>query len=366
MPRRKKTEGKYPIEIAEDIFDEGNATLADTLRAVAGTSPARVALVADANVVQRTEGLGLRIGKYFKTHGITLAASPVVVSGGEKIKADGLQSASLVATSLVDARIGANDAVIALGGGTVLDLAGYAAAQTRGGIKVIRMPTTPAAMIDAAFADAAAVNSAAVKDAFSVRCEPAAVLIDPTFARTVLDGVWCAGFGEAVRYAAVCDAALMKRLAKCAERIKARDFDAMRDTVADCVASQGSCLLAELRALQHLKVHLVGLKLKGATALAGRRHVFPHAHPEEFQQVDKFVHVTDVGHMLDAHLLRGQQYGTKHLQRLVLGSLRHYLAAKLVSSYDFETAHDCAFCFFFFFFFFEPSFLAATAAMASM
>ena len=239
MPRRKKTEGKYPIEIAEDIFDEGNATLADTLRAVAGTSPARVALVADANVVQRTEGLGLRIGKYFKTHGITLAASPVVVSGGEKIKADGLQSASLVATSLVDARIGANDAVIALGGGTVLDLAGYAAAQTRGGIKVIRMPTTPAAMIDAAFADAAAVNSAAVKDAFSVRCEPAAVLIDPTFARTVLDGVWCAGFGEAVRYAAVCDAALMKRLAKCAERIKARDFDAMRDTVADCVKSRG-------------------------------------------------------------------------------------------------------------------------------
>ena len=109
---RKKTEGKYPIEIVDDVFAEGNSTLADTLKAIAGTDAAKVALVADANVVQRTEGLGLKIGKYFKEHGITLAASPVVVSGGEKIKADGLQSATLVATSLIDARIGANDVVI--------------------------------------------------------------------------------------------------------------------------------------------------------------------------------------------------------------------------------------------------------------
>lgn len=241
---RKKTESKYPIEIVDDVFAEGNATLADTLKAIAGTDAAKVALVADVNVVQRTEGLGLKIGKYFKEHDITLAASPVVVSGGEKIKADGLQSAILVATSLIDARIGANDVVIALGGGTVLDVAGYAAAQVRGGLKLLRMPTTPAAMIDAAFADTAAVDGVAVKDALSVRCEPAAVIVDPTFTKTVLDGVWCAGFGEAVRYAAVCDAALMKRLAKRAEAIKTRDFDAMRDTIFDCVKSRAGAAFA--------------------------------------------------------------------------------------------------------------------------
>ena len=227
---RKKTEGKYPIEIVDDVFAEENATLANTLKAVAGTDAAKVALVADVNVVQRTEGLGLKIGKYFKEHGITLAASPVVISGGEKIKADGFQSATLVATSLIDARIGANDVVIALGGGTVLDVAGYAAAQVRGGLKLLRMPTTPAAMLDAAFADTAAVDGVAVKDALSVRCEPAAVVIDPSFTKTVLDGVWCA--------------ALMKRLAKRAEAIKTRDFDAMRDTISDCVKSRGGASFA--------------------------------------------------------------------------------------------------------------------------
>jgi 3-dehydroquinate synthase len=236
---RKSTEAKYPIKVVEDAFAEGGAELAEALRAVAGTDTPRVAVVADANVVQRTEGIGRKMGKFFQDNGVTLAASPVVISGGEKAKADNFQSAMLVANSLLDAKVGANDVVIALGGGSVLDVAGYAAAQVRGGVKVLRMPTTVAAMIDAAFADYAAVDSVAVKDAFRVRCEPAAVVVDPLFAKTVLDGVWRAGFAEAVRYASICDGPLMKRLAKRAEAVRARDYDALKESISECVASRG-------------------------------------------------------------------------------------------------------------------------------
>ena len=238
MPRRKKVEQAYPIRIAEDAFAEDRADVAELLKAATGAESPRVALVADANVVQRTEGLGRKIGRCFQAHGITLAATPVVVPGGEKAKADGFQSAMAVANSLLDAKVGAGDAVIALGGGTVLDLAGWAASQVRGGIRVVRIPTTVAAMFDGAFATTAAVDGAAVKDAFRVRSEPAAVVVDPLFANTVLDGVWCAGFGEAVRYAAVCDAPLMKRIAKRAAAIKARDPAALRDTLEECAASR--------------------------------------------------------------------------------------------------------------------------------
>ena len=202
---RKSTEAKYPIKVVEDAFAEGGAALAETLKAVTGSETPRVAVVADSNVVQRTDGLGRKMGKFFQDNSITLAASPVVISGGEKMKADNMQSAMLVATSLLDAKVGANDAVIALGGGSVLDVAGYAAAQVRGGVKLVRMPTTVAAMIDAAFADYAAVDSIV---------------------------------GEAVRYAAVCDGPLMKRLAKRAEAIRARDYEALKETIAECVASR--------------------------------------------------------------------------------------------------------------------------------
>ena len=210
----------YPVEFAQDVFGE-SSVLADVLKKVTGSDEPKILIVADLNLVQRTEGLGAKIGRYVQKHGIRLAGSPVVVPGGEKVKADNLQSALKVVSAILSAKLGKNDVVLALGGGTILDIAGYAAAQARGGVKIVRLPTTPAAMMDAAFADFAAVDSATVKDALRVPCVPAAVVIDVTFARTVLDGVWRSGISEAVRLAVAKDAALMKKVVKLVEAVSA-------------------------------------------------------------------------------------------------------------------------------------------------
>jgi 3-dehydroquinate synthase len=71
-----------------------------------------------------------------------------------------------------------------------------------------------------------------------VPSHPAAVVVDPTFASTVLDGVWRGGIGEIVRFAAVSDGALMKRVAKDAQALKARDAGAMAGLVESCVAAR--------------------------------------------------------------------------------------------------------------------------------
>ena len=184
-------------------------------------------IVADMNVVQRTEGLGSKIGRYVQGHKIRLAGSPVVIGGGEKIKADNLQSALKIVSEMLSAKIGRNDVVLAIGGGTILDVAGYAAAQVRGGVKLVRMPTTPAAMMDAAYAENAAVDSATVKDALRVSSVPAAVVIDTGFAASVLDGVWRGGIGEAVRLAVASDAALLKKIEAQAEAYRGRDISAL-------------------------------------------------------------------------------------------------------------------------------------------
>ncbi len=247
MARPRKTEGLtveweerggYPVSIVENVFAEDSTTLVETLRTLTGSGNPRVMLVADSNVVQRVAGLGTRIGKYVQTHGVTLAGAPVVIGGGEKAKGDGMVSVNRVIDAAVEAKIGAGDVLLAMGGGAVLDVAGYAAAQVRGGVKLVRLPTTVAAMLDAAFATDAALNRGAVKDALRVRSRPAAVLVDPTFARTVLDGVWRGGIGEAVRFAAVSDATLMKRLAKNAEALKTRDWDVFVETVRDTISSR--------------------------------------------------------------------------------------------------------------------------------
>ena len=220
----------YPVEFVDDVFGE-SGVLADVLKKVTGSDEPKVLIVADMNVVQRTEGLGAKIGRYVQAHGIRLAGSPVVIAGGEKVKADNLQSALQVVSAILSAKLGRNDVVLALGGGTVLDVAGYAAAQARGGVKLVRMPTTPAAMADAAFADYAAVDSATVKDALRVPSAPAAVVIDTGFAATVLDGVWRGGIGEAVRLAVASDATLLKKIVKLASAYSERKPEALKELV---------------------------------------------------------------------------------------------------------------------------------------
>ncbi len=225
-----------PVEFVEDVFSEDSKVLADTLRRVSGAETPRVLIVADVNVVHHTEGLGAKIGRYFQTHGVEMAAQPVILPGGEKIKADGLQRILSVVGSLVTSRLGAKDVVLALGGGAVLDVAGFAAAIVRGGVPLVRIPTTPAAMIDAALSTHAFADGQTVKDVLAVSAVPAAVLVDKTFAPTVLDGVWKAGFAEALRLAVVRDKSLVKWLAENAAAYARHEVEVLGKMVDDCFA----------------------------------------------------------------------------------------------------------------------------------
>ena len=248
----QKSYSNYTVETTSGAFGDSEV-LAQALRKASGSDEPRVLLVADMNVVQRTTGLGAQIGHYVHQNGIRLAGEPVVVAAGEKIKADSLRTVLRVAASLLEAKLGKEDVVLALGGGTLLDVAGYAAAQIRGGVKIVRVPTTPAAMMDAAFAEYAAVNSSTVKDALRVASHPSAVVIDPTFAATVLDGVWNGGIGEAVRLALASDSSLMKKIVELSPAYRERDIDALEAIVDATFAvrrKRGATTLGEWSAIR--------------------------------------------------------------------------------------------------------------------
>lgn len=222
------------VKLTDNVFSEVNTDLAEALRKVSKSSEPRVVLVSDMNVVNQTEGLGKKIGTYFNAHGIKLCGKPVVLAGGERIKLDNMNSAARAMNGILDAKLGKNDIVLALGGGTVLDVAGYAAAQVRGGTKLVRIPTTVAAMIDAAYAETASLDAGKVKDAFRIPSVADAILVDRKFAMTVLDGVWRAGFSEAARLAAACDAKLMDFILEEAENIRRKDEDTMFEVIERC------------------------------------------------------------------------------------------------------------------------------------
>lgn len=199
----------------------------DTLARFLGEN--RVLIVADQNVVLHGNGLGTRIGAYVTEHKLKLAASPVVISGGERIKMDGFIGVTRVVEAIYAAEMGPEDVVLALGGGAFLDAVGWAVAQVRDAVKFIRVPTTPAAMLGIALADTAALNTAEMKDAFIVSSVPTAVLLDPSLASTVLDGVWRAGISEVVRLVADRRPEMLDELAPLAEAYQNRDIAALAE-----------------------------------------------------------------------------------------------------------------------------------------
>jgi len=232
----RKNCSSYPVEVVEDVFGEGGKVLANLVKAVTGSEKPRLMLVADKNVVAHTEGLGTRIGRWVQTYDIVLAGRPVLIVGGERIKEDGFKSVQYVIDAAVAAKIGKGDVIVVLGGGTLLDVVCWAAAQIRGGIPVVRLPTTPGAMMDAAFADYAALDHHIVKDVMRVPSVPAGVVIDTSFAATNLDGVWRGGYAVALRQALGADEALVRRIVELAAAYAARDAAALKEIVTSVIA----------------------------------------------------------------------------------------------------------------------------------
>ena len=232
----RKNSYPYPIEFAEDIFAEGNTILIDTLKAVTGCEKPRMMLVADANVVQKTEGLGSKMGKYIKANGIELVDKPILLAGGERVKGDNWKSATRIEQAMLAAQVGHNDCLVAMGGGTVLDVASYAGAQVRGGVKIVKIPTTLAAQVDAAYADNAAMDYPGIKDAYRIVSAPSAVIVDTAFVKTVVDAVWRGGFAECLRVALPSDGPLAKKLIAHKDSFKARDEKYWGEVVQTLVA----------------------------------------------------------------------------------------------------------------------------------
>lgn len=226
----------YPVEVVEDVFGEGGKVLADLVKGVTGSEQPRIFIVADKNVVLHTEGLGTRIGRWVQTNGFMLAGSPVLMIVGERIKDDAFRSAHEVVSAAIGAKVGRGDVMLVLGGGTVLDVAGWAAAQIRGGMAIVRLPTTPAAMMDSAYADYAALDSGFVKDVLRVPSVPAGVLIDPGFSKTALDGVWRGGYAVALREVLGLDEKAVRRFAELAADYGKREEAALREMVETVLA----------------------------------------------------------------------------------------------------------------------------------
>ena len=225
----------YTVHFTRNVLHPSNPLLADVVAEAGAGRPARVVFVADRGVADCTPALLPSIQRYCacQERRLDLAGPPLLVPGGEAAKSD---------PRLVDGVHAAIDAaglcrhsyLVAIGGGAVLDLAGYAAATAHRGIRLVRLPTTVLAQNDAGIGVKNGVNAFGKKNWIGTFAPPHAVLNDTGFLATLSDRDWRSGVAEAVKVALVKDAGFFESLETSVEALARRDTRAMERLVHRC------------------------------------------------------------------------------------------------------------------------------------
>lgn len=212
---------EYPVLFTEHMFDAGNLTLASALRRREPQRRHRVLCVVDDGVWNAWPDLAAQLEAYGRAHERTLAwaEAPLVVPGGEQAK-QGSAVVDRVHARMHALGIDRQSFALIIGGGAVLDAAGYAAATTHRGVRVIRVPTTVLAQNDAGIGVKNGINAFGAKNFLGSFAPPWAVINDARFLGTLPARDKRAGLAEAVKVALIRDATFFQWLREHASELR--------------------------------------------------------------------------------------------------------------------------------------------------
>ena len=127
----------------------------------------------------------------------------VLLPDGEKYKT--LESLNLIFTALLQGNHGRDTTIIALGGGVIGDVAGFAAASYQRGVRLIQIPTTLLSQVDSSVGGKTAVNHELGKNMIGAFYQPSMVIIDTLTLNTLPKREVNAGLAEVIKYGAILD-----------------------------------------------------------------------------------------------------------------------------------------------------------------
>ncbi len=195
----KHAGGKYPVFVGAGAVHKADAFFG---------RPGVAAIVSDKKVWKKWEN-SLVLLQY--------ASQAETVITGEKHK--NLRTVEKIIDKLAELKMHRDGTVIAFGGGVVGDIAGFAAATYMRGVRLIQIPTTLLAMVDAAVGGKTGVNHKSGKNLIGAFHQPTAVFCDTDFLATLSEREYRAGLAEVVKYALLGDADFFKWLEKNAKEL---------------------------------------------------------------------------------------------------------------------------------------------------
>jgi 3-dehydroquinate synthase len=196
------------VALADRSYDIviGRGQLHSLGQRIAALRPgAKAAIVSDETVIQHYLGAARSALSIAGTQSACVSVPP-----GEKSKS--FATLEQVCEALLEARIERGDLVVALGGGVVGDLAGFAAAIIRRGVDYVQVPTTLLAQVDSSVGGKTAVDTRQGKNLVGVFHQPILVICDTALLDTLPEREFRAGYAEVAKYGLMADAGFFEWL----------------------------------------------------------------------------------------------------------------------------------------------------------
>jgi 3-dehydroquinate synthase len=254
----------YDILVGENLIDRAGEVLQPFVGA------AGVAVVTDSNVADRHLSPLRR-----SLDAARIAHRAIVLPPGEQTK--DLTHFGQLTNELLAGRIERGSVLVALGGGVIGDLVGFAAATLLRGIGFVQVPTTLLAQVDSSVGGKTGINTEYGKNLIGAFHQPRLVLADIGTLATLPLRELRAGYAEIVKYGLIRDAGFFDWLERAGARLLAGDTDARRRAVVESCRAKAAVVAADERE-------------SGERALLNFGHTFGHALEAETGYTDALLH----------------------------------------------------------------------------
>ncbi|MEM9883284.1 MAG: 3-dehydroquinate synthase [Planctomycetota bacterium] len=215
---------RHRVRFTRQVFDPGNPVLREVMSKGEDGDESKALVVIDNGLLEAQDHLPSAVTAYFQTYRRVMPElrGLHVVPGGEAAKNDPGEVDRLLA-QIHRGEIDRRSYVVAVGGGAVLDAAGFAAATAHRGVRLLRLPSTTLAQGDSGVGVKHGVNRFGQKNFLGGFAVPWAVVNDATLLGTLSDRDWRCGLAEAAKVALLKDAAFFAYLEGHTDALANRD-----------------------------------------------------------------------------------------------------------------------------------------------
>ncbi len=247
----KSVKGNYKICVGQGLLSQAGARVSGIF------SPgAKLMIVSQKNLAPYLKVIAASLSKKgFEVHSHTLPNGEIAKSGAELFR---------LSYDLLAKGFERRDGIVAVGGGVVSDLAGFAASVYLRGIRYVNIATTLLAQVDSAIGGKTAIDLKEGKNLMGAFWPPSLVISDVSTLRSLPQRELCASFGEIVKYGVIRDPSLFNFLEKNCKKMLRRDLGAIEKVVRACAKIKAGVVSRD------------EFETKGERAILNYGHTFAH------------------------------------------------------------------------------------------